>query len=176
MSLTIRQAAISDLHLVSILAITTHYEAYFELDPSHDLADYCIRFFNLETVKNELENPRLTFLIVEFEGNAIGFAELREGKIIECMKGKNAIEIQRIYVIEPMKGKGIGKALMEKCCEIGQAKGYDTIWLGVWDKNIAAQKFYEKIGMKKVGITDFTDGKNDFINFVFAKEISPPHN
>lgn len=169
--LVIRKAKNSDLHLISVLAITTHYEAYFELDPSPDLADYCVRFFNLETVKSELENPDLTYLIVEFNGNAVGFAELREGKKIECVKDKNAIEIQRIYVIEPMKGRKIGKALMEKCCEIGREKGYETIWLGVWDKNIEAQKFYENIGMKNIGITDFTDGKNMFINFVFAMDL-----
>jgi diamine N-acetyltransferase len=153
------------------LAITTHYEAYFELDPSHDLADYCVRFFNLETLKSELENPKLTYLIAEFEGNAVGFAQLREGKKIECMKGKNAVEIQRIYVIAPMKGKKIGKALIEKCFETGREKGYEMLWLGVWDKNVAAQKFYEKIGMKNVGLTDFSDGKNEFINLVFAKEL-----
>lgn len=169
--LVIRKATIEDFHLISVLAITTHYEAYFELDPSHDLADYCIRFFNLETVKTELENPKLTYLIAEFAGNAVGFAELREGKKIECMQGKNAIEIQRIYVIEPMKGKKIGKALIEKCCEIGREKGYQTVWLGVWDKNVEAQKFYEKIGMKNIGITDFSDGKNEFLNFVFAIDI-----
>ncbi len=171
MSLTIRQATIDDLHLISVLAIATHYEAYFELDPSHDLADYCVRFFNLETVKSELENPQLTYLIVQYKGNAVGFAELREGKYIECLKGKNAIEVQRIYVIEPLKGKGIGKRLFEKCCEIAREKGYQTIWLGVWDKNIEAQKFYEKIGMKNVGLTDFSDGKSNFINFVFATDL-----
>jgi diamine N-acetyltransferase len=169
--LNIRKTTIADLHLISVLAITTHYEAYFELDPSHDLADYCVRFFNLETVKEELGNQKLTYIIAEFEGNAVGFVQLREGKQIECMEGKNAIEIQRIYVIESMKDKKIGKALFEKCCEIGREKGYETIWLGVWDKNIAAQKFYEKIGMKNVGITDFSDGKNQFINFVFAKGL-----
>jgi diamine N-acetyltransferase len=60
---------------------------------------------------------------------------------------------------------------MEKCCEIGREKGYETLWLGVWDKNIAAQRFYEKIGMGNVGTTDFSDGKNEFINLVFAKNI-----
>ena len=52
--LDIRKATIADLNLISALAITTHYEAYFELDPSHDLADYCVRFFNLETVKEKM--------------------------------------------------------------------------------------------------------------------------
>jgi ribosomal protein S18 acetylase RimI-like enzyme len=169
--LNIRRATLSDLQLICVLAITTHYEAYFELDPSHDLADYCVRFFDLETVKSELANPNLTYLIAEYKGNAVGFAELREGKKVKCMEGKNAIEVQRIYVIEPMKGKGIGKALIEKCCEIGREKGYASIWLGVWDKNVEAQKFYRKIGMENVGLTDFSDGKNEFLNFVFAKEI-----
>ena len=61
--------------------------------------------------------------------------------------------------------------MIEKCLEIGKEKGYETLWLGVWDKNIAAQKFYERIGMKIVGTSDFSDGKNEFINLVFAKEI-----
>jgi hypothetical protein len=86
--LVIRKAALSDLHLISVLAITTHYEAYFELDPSKDLADYCIRFFNLESVKKELENPNLTYLIAEYKGNAVGFAELREGKKSNVWRAK----------------------------------------------------------------------------------------
>lgn len=169
--INIRKADLADINLISVLAIATHYDAYCELDPSHDLADYCIRFFNLETVEAELQNPNLTFLIIEFEGNAVGFAQLREGKKVECMEGKNAIEVQRIYLIERAKGKKLGKILMEKCWEIAKEKGFETVWLGVWDKNVEAQKFYEKIGMKNVGITDFSDGKNQFLNFVFAKDL-----
>ncbi len=169
--LTIRQATIADVKIVSALGITTCYEAYFELDPSKDLAEYCVNFFSLETLKTEFEDASSTFLIAELNSKAVGYAKLREGKKIECLKDKNAIEVQRIYLLEKMKGRNFGKALMEKCCEIGSKKGYETLWLGVWDKNIVAQKFYEKIGMKNVGTTDFSDGKNEFINLVFAKEL-----
>lgn len=169
--LKIRLAAAQDLALISALGITTCYEAYFELDPSRDLADYCVNFYSLEQLKIELEDENSTYLIAELDERAIGFAKLREGKRIECLEGKNVIEVQRIYVLEKIKGKNVGKALMEKCAEIGKGKGYETIWLGVWDKNFAAQKFYEKIGMKNVGLTDFSDGKNQFINFVYAKEL-----
>jgi diamine N-acetyltransferase len=168
---TIRQATTFDVNIISALGITTCYEAYFELDPSRDLAEYCVNSFSLKQLTSEFENANSTFLIAEFNGKSVGYAKLREGKNIECLKGVNAIEVQRIYLLEKMKGKNIGKALMKKCCEIGREKGYETIWLGVWDKNIAAQKFYEKIGMKNIGTTDFSDGKNEFINLVFAKEI-----
>ncbi len=171
MDLTIRHATISDINIISALGITTCYEAYFELDPSRDLAEYCVKFFSLEQLTIEFEDVNSTFLIAEFNGKAVGYAKLREGKKIECLKGANAIEVQRIYLLEKMKGKNIGKALIEKCCEIGKQKGYKTLWLGVWDKNNAAQIFYEKIGMKNIGTTDFSDGKNEFINLVFAKEI-----
>ena len=171
MSLTIRRTTISDVQIISALGITTCYEAYFELDPSHDLAEYCVNFFSLEQLATEFEDENSTFLIAELNGKAIGYAKLREGKKIECLKGKNAIEVQRIYLLEKVKGKNIGKALMEKCQAIGREKGYETLWLGVWDKNIAAQKFYEKIEMKNIGTTDFSDGKNEFINLVFAKKI-----
>ena len=169
--LNIRQANLADLHIISALGITTCYEAYFELDPSHYLAAYCINFFSLEQITNELNDKNSMYLIAELNGNAVGFAKLREGKKVECLEGKNAIEVQRIYVLEKLKGKKIGKALMEKCTEIGREKNYETIWLGVWEKNIEAQKFYEKIGMKNVGLTDFSDGKNEFLNFVFAKDL-----
>lgn len=167
----IRKAGLTDVNLISALGITTCYEAYFELDPSHDLADYCINFFSLQQVTNELNNKNSTYLIAEFKGNAVGFVKLREGKKVDCLQDKNTIEIQRIYLLEKVQGRGFGKLLIDKSIEIGREKGYEMIWLGVWDKNIAAQKFYEKIGMKNVGITDFSDGKNKFINFVFAKEI-----
>jgi ribosomal protein S18 acetylase RimI-like enzyme len=169
--LSIRRAAIADLKLLVVLGVTTCYEAYFELDPSKDLADYCARAFNEEQMKTEIEDANSTFLIAELNGRAVGYAKLREGKKIECMAGRNAVEVQRIYVLEKVKGRRIGESLINRCFEIAEEKGFETVWLGVWDKNVAAQKFYEKIGMKKAGWTDFSDGKNEFINLVFAKEI-----
>jgi len=171
MNLKIRRATISDLQIISALGITTCYEAYFELDPSNDLAEYCVIFFSLSQLTRELEDASSTFLLVEWNGKAIGYAKLREGKRVECLKNANAIEVQRIYLLEKMKGRSFGRMLIEKCFTIGAEKGYETLWLGVWEKNIAAQKFYESIGMENIGTTDFSDGKNKFVNLVFAKKI-----
>jgi GNAT superfamily N-acetyltransferase len=169
--LVIRFAEADDLKLLVALGMTTCYEAYFELDPPKDIAEYCVWSFSPEQLKTELEDKNSTFLIAEPDGRAVGYAKLREGKRIECMAGKNAVEIQRIYILEKMKGKRIGERLINRCFEIAKARGFETVWLGVWDKNTAAQKFYEKIGMTRVGWTDFSDGKTEFINMVFAKDL-----
>ncbi|MBK7709452.1 MAG: GNAT family N-acetyltransferase [Acidobacteria bacterium] len=169
--LIIRKANARDVRLISALSITTCYEAYFEFDPPHDLADYCFNFLSPEATETEFNDPSSTFLIAELGGNAVGFIKLRENKVVECLKGRNAIEVQRIYVLEKLKGRKIGQRLIEAGAAIGREKGYEVLWLGVWDKNVAAQKFYERIRMTNIGTTDFTDGKSDFVNFVYAREL-----
>ncbi len=166
-----RRAGAEDVRLISALAITTCYEAYFELDPPHDLADYCFNFLSPEKTAIEFEDPASTFILAEIDGSVVGFAKLREGKPVECVADRRAIEVQRVYVLEKMKGRDVGRRLIDESAAIGRDRGYDLLWLGVWDKNVAAQRFYERIGMRKLGTTDFSDGKSEFLNFVYAKDL-----
>lgn len=167
----IRTAGPDDVNIIVALGITTCYEAYFELDPTRDLADYCVNFFDPEVIGREIADPGSTHLIAELDGRGVGFAKLREGKLIECMEGRHAIEIQRIYVLEKVKSRGVGRALIDSCFAAARRKGYQTVWLGVWDKNLPARRFYERIGMVAVGTTDFSDGKNEFVNLVYAIDL-----
>jgi ribosomal protein S18 acetylase RimI-like enzyme len=51
------------------------------------------------------------------------------------MKGENATEIERIYVLKEFQGRHAGQILYEKAP--GEAKKSSTgyVWLGVWEKN-----------------------------------------
>jgi diamine N-acetyltransferase len=167
----VRFADITDIRLISALGITTCYEAYFELDVSKDLAAYSLEAFSVQQLTSEFEDSNSTFIIAELNGKAIGFAKLREGKKVECLKNKHAIEVQRIYLIEKVKGKKCGTYLLEKCFQIGKEKGYETLWLGVWDQNLAAQKFYEKLRFENIGVTEFAYGDETTISFVMVKNI-----
>ncbi len=172
MNANIRLADENDITILAALGTTTCYEAYFQLDPSSDLADYCARVYSPEQVRVEFDDPNSTYLIAEIDGRAVGFAKLRENNSVECVEPGTSIEIQRIYLLEKVKGSGVGRRLIDRCFEVGRGKGYKTIWLGVWDRNLPAQRFYEKIGMIRAGTTDFSDGKNDFINFVYTASLT----
>ena len=168
MNLAIRPAELVDINTLAALGTTTCYEAYFELDPTRDLADYCVRVYSPANVKFAFEDTNSTYLIAECDGRVGGFAKLRENNKAECLGDAHAIELQRIYVLAQLKGLGVGQALHSRCIKIAHERGFQQLWLGVWDKNIAAQQFYERIGMTRVGTTNFNDGKNDFLNFVYA--------
>jgi diamine N-acetyltransferase len=167
----IRLANISDLCLISALGIVTCYEAYFELDASHGLAEYCLEAFSSQQLTSELEDVNSTFLIAELDGKSIGYAKLREGKKVACLEGIHAIEVQRIYLLEKVKGRNFGKLLLQRCFQVGKEKGYETLWLGVWDQNLRAQKFYEKLEFENIGVTEFAYGDETTVSFVMVKNI-----
>jgi ribosomal protein S18 acetylase RimI-like enzyme len=158
MTVSIRKAGLSDVKIVSALAITTFYEAYFEQDDSKNLAGYVLESFSPEQIEKQLADKNSTFFIAEVGRGAVGYAKMRENAPAECVRGENTVEIQRIYILEKMKGKGVGDALMRKCFDEARRKGYESVWLGVWEENHRAQRFYRKYGFEKVGTIEFPYG------------------
>ena len=171
MLFSIRQADVSDKNIICALGITTFYEAYFEQDDSHDLANYVMESFSSERMKGELNDANSTFFIAELDGKAVGYAKLRENSEVDCLKNENAVELQRIYLLEREQRKGVGAALLNRCLEGARAKGYETLWLGVWELNAAALAFYEKEGFVKVGKVQFHYGESVGTNCVMKIDL-----
>jgi ribosomal protein S18 acetylase RimI-like enzyme len=167
----IRLATLVDINLLSALGATTFYEAYFEQDNSKNLAAYVIEAFNIQQMKNEIEDINSTFFVAELNGNAVGYAKLREGATTESVENERGIEINRIYILEKVQGKKVGLVLIQKCFETAIERGYEIIWLGVWEENIKAQKFYAKLGFEKVGKLFFEYGDEVGTNFVLKRRL-----
>ena len=62
------------------------------------------------------------------------------------LKDDKALEIERIYVISKFQGKKIGQLLYDYALDLAMQGKYDYIWLGVWEENQKAIKFYTKNG------------------------------
>lgn len=170
MNLTIRKATLGDTSLLAILGAVTFYEAYFETDEQKDIADYIAETYSITQTKSELEDKNSTFFIAELDGKAVGFAKIREDSIPECLEGENTIELHRIYLIERVWRKGIGRALIEKCLSEAKQKGFDLMWLGTWEANVKAQKFYEKLGFMRVGEYQYYYADKLTTNLVLKKD------
>ena len=102
---------------------------------------------------------------------AVGYAKLRENSRVECLKDEDAVELQRIYILEKAKGKGVGESLMRRCFDAAREKNYTKIWLSVWERNFAAQRFYEKFDFVKVGEHQFPYGSAIGTNFVMKLDL-----
>jgi ribosomal protein S18 acetylase RimI-like enzyme len=54
--------------------------------------------------------------------------------------------LQELYVIPNLRGRGIGRRLLEEAIELARAKGADTIDLNTGESDTAARALYESMG------------------------------
>ena len=158
----IRRAQVKDALILSALAGATNYETYFETDEPEDLAKYIADYFNPSQMKIELEDKNSTFFLAEIGGKAVGYAKLLEGKPVECVRNENTIELQRIYVLEKLIRRGVGKILLEKCLEEARSRNFDSLWPKVFDLNARAIEFYRRQNFEHIGEDGFYYGEQRF--------------
>ncbi|KAJ0403317.1 hypothetical protein P43SY_009351 [Pythium insidiosum] len=65
------------------------------------------------------------------------------------------LELKRFYVDKQFHGMGIAQLLMDHTMQVikdkQQKESRRVVWLGVWENNIRAQKFYQKYGFRECG-------------------------
>jgi ribosomal protein S18 acetylase RimI-like enzyme len=54
--------------------------------------------------------------------------------------------LQELYVVPPLRGRGIGRALLEKTIEVARERGSDGIDLNTGETDTAARALYESMG------------------------------
>ena len=173
-NITIRVAAIVDAETLARIGRKSFYDAFAAHPANHpdDMKIYMNEAFAPETIAGELRETDSIYLIAEIENEAVGYAKLKLDSREDCVsESVKPIELCRLYSLDEYIGKGIGKALMEKCLEYARANGNDVFWLGVWEYNYRAQKFYAKFGFEKCGEHVFQLGTDPQTDWIFQKRI-----
>jgi ribosomal protein S18 acetylase RimI-like enzyme len=67
---------------------------------------------------------------------------------ISSFKAKPYFNVHDVSVLEPFRGKGIGRKLLERVADIAVQRGYCKITLEVHETNLRAQALYSNLGFK----------------------------
>ena len=168
---TIRRAETTDADLLAELGRRT-FEETFAVDNTRENMDaYVASAFSVAQQTAELADPASTFLIAEVDGVAAGYAKLHAGELAEGIEGAKPIELVRLYVSRDWLGRGVGEALMRACLDHARSDGYETIWLGVWERNARAQTFYRKWEFRAVGEHIFQLGSDPQRDIVMERAL-----
>jgi len=169
----IRRATSDDAKSLTDLSYTTFWDAFAHhpKNAPDDLAHYMRQAFSVERIADELNDPRAVFLMAEIEGELAGYAKLVCDHIEPGISAEKPIELNRLYSQQKFLGQGVGQTLMDACFDLARENGFDTIWLGVWEYNPRAQRFYEKNGFKEVGSHTFVLGSDPQTDLLMQKEI-----
>ena len=156
----IRKINIDDLETLRNLSIQTFKETFEEVNTEEDMQKYLDENLSLERLKSELENLDSEFYFIENENKNLGYLKLNFENAQTEKVEENYFEIERIYVLKAFLGQKIGQILFDKAIEIGREKNLEYVWLGVWEENHRAIRFYGKNGFEIFGKHDFVLGKD----------------
>ena len=151
---------ITDLENLQKISITTFKETFEEVNSEEDMQKYLDENLSEEKLKSELENPNSEFYFAENDNQILGYLKLNFGNAQTENQGNETLEIERIYVLKEFFPLKIGQVLFEKSLEIAKEKKLKFIWLGVWEENKRAIRFYEKNGFKIFAKHDFVLGND----------------
>ncbi|PKA83512.1 ribosomal protein S18 acetylase RimI-like enzyme [Ulvibacter sp. MAR_2010_11] len=142
----VREVRNDEISTLLSLSRSTYITAFAHLNKASDMELYLEQAFTLRKTKEEYKNPESFFFFAEYKGKLVGYLKLNLGKAQTETPFKNALEIQRIYVVEGFQGLKIGEHLLHFTTQFAISKKVDVIWLGVWEKNERAIAFYERHG------------------------------
>jgi GNAT superfamily N-acetyltransferase len=151
MEITIRRASPEDAGMLTDLAARTFYDAFAASNTPENMQAYMESSFTQSRFREDLTDPRSTFLIADVDGEPGGYARMHAGPAPECVTGPNPIEIVRLYVEQRWLGGGVGRELMQACLDEARRRAHQTAFLGVWEHNRRAIAFYRKWGFEIVG-------------------------
>ncbi|MEO7038608.1 MAG: GNAT family N-acetyltransferase [Gemmatimonadaceae bacterium] len=174
--LHIRRGTPADAALIARLGAETFTASFGAQNTPDNIAMHLAKAFGVEIQNRELESAEVTYLIAEMEGQVAGYAQVRAGNAPACITGPSPVEVLRFYVKHDFHGTGIAQALMDACAADARQRGGRTLWLGVWDQNPRAIRFYTKWGYEDVGGQTFMLGDDPQQDRVLARSLDEhPH-
>jgi len=96
----------------------------------------------LEDVKAHFFDKNGKFYVAELEGKVIGTIAV----IQEEYEGESVARVYKLYVEHRHRGKGVGRALLERVFEFCNAGGHSRIVLSTHPRMVDAIRFYQRNG------------------------------
>lgn len=147
-----------DISTVQQLAREIWEEHYLPIIGQQQI-DYMLDlFYATEKIQKELEEG-VYWEILYLENEAIGY--------LVCEVEEENIQLSKLYLKSKVRGRGLGKFLIDRAIEIAKENNKNSIRLNVNKNNTQSIAFYERVGFLKVeeGVFDIGNGyfMDDFI-------------
>lgn len=170
--LTIRAARRDEAEAYAVFARASFVRTYESGNDPRLLANHVASSFSEELQRAELADPERRVMVIDAPGGGWGaFASLRANPVPDHVDSIRAVEVERFYVGEHWHGRGVAARLMDAVVDSARTDGFETLWLGVWQHNHRAIRFYEKMGFAHVGRHTFVFGGEPEDDVLMARRL-----
>ncbi|MCH5645596.1 GNAT family N-acetyltransferase [Gordonia sp. ABSL49_1] len=131
-----------------------------------DIAGFLATNLRPNDFRGYIDDPDCDVLVARQEpgGPILGYSlvfhtEPQNPQVREVIATRPVSEVSKMYVLPDHHARGraqsASRALMTAAIESARAHGSVQIWLGVNEENFRAQRFYTKMGFRRVGTKTF---------------------
>jgi len=162
----LRKATHSDLPELLALARTSFLQAFTAGNKPENVQAYLAEAFTEDKLTKEMQEPASTFILANLGGKLVGYTKLNLAAAQADVQDPTSVEVARLYTLEEVWGKGMGQLLLDAGINFARQEGKTWLWLGVWEHNARAIRFYEKNGLRIFGSHPFPFGdeiQNDWL-------------
>ncbi len=101
---------------------------------------------SLEDMFTAYQKDNAIYFVVEHDGKVLGGGGIAQ---LDDVK-KNTCELQKMYFMPQIRGKGLGAKMIEKCILKAKEFGYNQCYLETMPYMTAARKLYAKNGFSQI--------------------------
>lgn len=154
------------------LSFKTFEEAFKHQNDPDDYEAYIAKAFTRKKILSEILNPNSAFYFAMDGDEPVGYIKLNTGEAQNENQDKNYLEVERIYLLASQQGKRIGEQLINFAIDTARENGCECIWLGVWEHNLGALRFYGRHGFEVYGNHQFMLGNDEQTDVLMIKKLS----
>lgn len=167
----LRKCTAEELSQLRELSLRTYYETFAPLNTKEDMEAYLAKAFNADRLLGELNDPNSEFYFLYCGERLAGYLKLNEAPSQSDINDAASLEIERIYVSGEFQGMGLGGYLMEQAVAKAVSRSKRYVWLGVWEKNEKAIRFYKKNGFYQAGTHSFFMGEDEQTDYIMRRDL-----
>ena len=149
------------MHLLQELSVETFTEAFEAQNDPTDFNTYLAQAFSKDKLIQEMTDPHTSFHFVSIGNELVGYFKTNVLDAQNELREREGMELERIYVKSSYQGKGIGLKMLSFVEALALEDGKAYLWLGVWEHNTNAIRFYERHGYIKFDTHPYYIGNDE---------------
>ncbi len=136
-----------DLDALQVVSVVSFYESFIDGADPLDMQGYLQTQLTTEILAVELAQSTSKFIGIKDHQILIGYMKVNDEK--------DAIEIQRIYLLKDYQNKGLGQRLLDEANRYAKTKQKRYLRLAVYEKIMQLFVFMNVMDLKKSGSNIF---------------------
>lgn len=159
---------LNELHDISI---STYRDTFAASNSEALMQKYFNDSLTIEKLTMELNVVGSHFYFIYSNNKIAGYLKVNDGVAQTDDVAENSLEVERFYISKQYKRLGLGKQLMAFAFSLAEQLNKSSIWLGVWEGNLAALAFYQAQGFYQIGTHPFNMGGDIQTDLLLKKDL-----